>query len=125
MFPERDRGQSAVYYTSPQSFIKMFSWFIKLSVQKFQPLIIIFGRSIFVYHQWGCAGIYRPLSYPFRTLVFNLLMDWRGERLFSPLSVRGILPNNKQLSVKIILKIIILHHLLNIQYFFQYCFETH
>ena len=52
---ERERGQWAVYYTSPQSFIITFSyslayqlwglywilicWFIKLSVQVFQPII--------------------------------------------------------------------------------------
>ena len=74
------RGLWAVYYTSPQSFnirwlnsfgdvnCILIDWFIKLSVQIFQPLIVIYKKGIFVYHQWGCTLIYRPFSYPFRSL---------------------------------------------------------
>ena len=40
-----------------------------LSVQTFQPLIVIHKRGNFVYHHRGCALIYRPLSYPFRSLL--------------------------------------------------------
>ena len=84
------RGQWAVYYTSPQSFIKCFlihwfnnfgyyywiliGWFIKLSVQMFKPLIVICSRGNFVYH-WGCTQIYRPLSYPFRSL--EIYISWK------------------------------------------------
>ena len=76
----------AVYYTGPQSFIIMFSyslaqqlyglpylvlisWLIKLSVQTFQSLIVIYKRGDFVYHNWACTSIYRPLSYPIRFQV--------------------------------------------------------
>ena len=57
----RERGQCAVYYTSPKNFIKNvflfvglttlgtlvnFGWFIrKLSVQTFQPQISIYGNN--------------------------------------------------------------------------------
>ena len=74
----------AVYYTSPQSFKISFlfvdlktlgtfnkfliGWFIKLSVLTFQPLIEIYRRGNFVYHHSGYTSIYRPLSYPFRSL---------------------------------------------------------
>ena len=33
-----------------------------------QLLIVICTRCNFVYHLWGCASIYRPLFYPFRSL---------------------------------------------------------
>ena len=65
-------------YTGIQSFITplayllsqklyYFYWiliggFIKLSVQAFLPLILIFRRGNFVYHHWRCTSIYRPLS---------------------------------------------------------------
>ena len=52
---EREREQWAVHYTSPQSFMITFShWglliggFMKLSVQTFQPLILIYRRGKFV-----------------------------------------------------------------------------
>ena len=72
----RMRGHWAIYYTSPQSLIRWlnifgdFYWiyvgmFIKLSVQTFQPLNVMYRRSNFVYHLWRCTSIYRPLSYPF------------------------------------------------------------
>ena len=34
----------------------------------FQKLTIIYKRGNFVYHYWWCTSIYRPLSYPFRSL---------------------------------------------------------
>ena len=43
--------------------------FIKFSVQTFQPLILITRMGNFLYHYWGCTSIYRPLSYPLRSLV--------------------------------------------------------
>ena len=39
-----------------------------LIIQTFQPLILIYRRGTFVYHHWGCTSIYRPLSFPFRSL---------------------------------------------------------
>ena len=81
------KGTLAVYYTSSQSFmiISLFvclttlgpliefliGWFIKLSVQKFQPLILIYRRRSFVYQHLSCTSIYRPLSYHFRSLYFS------------------------------------------------------
>ena len=44
-------------------------WFIKLSVQTFQPLILLYRRGNFVYHHWRSTSIFRPLSYPFRSLI--------------------------------------------------------
>ena len=38
--------------------------YIKLGVQTFQPLIVIYLRVNLVNHYWGCTSIYRPLSYP-------------------------------------------------------------
>ena len=71
---QRERGQCAVYCTSPQSFIITFSnslayqlwglqwnligWFINLSVQTFQPLISIYSMGNFVYSHWGCTSNY-------------------------------------------------------------------
>ena len=81
-----ERGQLAVYFIGNQSFIITFSysfnnfwdskwiligWLIKLSVQTFQPLIVIYRRDNFVYHYWRYTSNYRPLSYPFRSLLIN------------------------------------------------------
>ena len=44
--------------------------FIKLNVQTFQPLILINRRGNFVYTHWGCTSIYRPLSFPYRSLLY-------------------------------------------------------
>ena len=44
----------------------MISWFIKLSFQTFQPLIVIYRRGNYV---WGSTSIYYPLSYPFISLL--------------------------------------------------------
>ena len=85
------RGHWTVHYTSPQSFIVKFSYlsagqlwglllsllvdlFIQLSVQTFQPLIVIYRTGSFVHHHWGCTSIYWPLSYPFRSwLTFGVV----------------------------------------------------
>ena len=32
---------------------------------------LLVHRGNFMYHHWGCTSIYRPLSYPFRSLNFN------------------------------------------------------
>ena len=45
--------------------------FLKLIVQTFKPLIIIYRRCNFVYHYWGCTSIYWQLSYPFRSLQIH------------------------------------------------------
>ena len=55
-------------------FFLNFNWFIKLSVQTFQPLIEIYRRGHFVYHHCGCTYStprYVPLSYPFRYLPMS------------------------------------------------------
>ena len=39
----------------------LISWFIKLSVRTFQPLIVIYIRD---YYYQRCTSNYRPLSYP-------------------------------------------------------------
>ena len=64
------RGHCAVYFTSPQSFIIIFSysvfqqlWELLLNfecVKTFQLLIVIYRRNNFV----NKSSIYRPLSYP-------------------------------------------------------------
>ena len=48
----------------------LIEWFIRLSIQTFQQLILFYKRGNFVYHRCGCSPIYRPLSYPFRSLSF-------------------------------------------------------
>ena len=80
------RGHWAVYYTSPQSFKitlshalaqqllgVLLNWFMKLSVQTFLPLILIYRRGNFEYHYWECTFIYRPLSRSFRCLTKSLV----------------------------------------------------
>ena len=57
---------SSVAYSLAQK-LYYFYWiliggFIKLSIQSFLPLILIFRRGNFVYHHWRCTSIYRPLS---------------------------------------------------------------
>ena len=54
----------------------MIGWIIKLSVtvQMFQPLIIIYTKGSIVYHHWGCAS----LSYPFRCL--SVVHSWQLHR---------------------------------------------
>ena len=46
-----------------------FDRLVKLSVLTFQLIIIIYKRSNFWYHHWRCTSNYRPLSYPFRSLL--------------------------------------------------------
>ena len=61
----RERGNNGLFNTSPQSFIKVFShllllilqwiligWFIKLSVQTLQPLILIYINYHWDIHQF-------------------------------------------------------------------------
>ena len=91
------RGHCTVYYTSPQSFMITFSFwlaeqlwgllmnligcFIQLNVQMFQLLNVIYSRGNSLYNHWWCASIYRPLSYPFRSLDYPHL-----KKLTSPFS---------------------------------------
>ncbi len=83
-FSQKKRGQWDVNYTSSKSFIITFfysltwqlwelwwiliGWFIKLSLQTSQQIIVIYRRDNFVYHHSECTSIYRPLCYPFRSL---------------------------------------------------------
>ena len=76
-----ERVHWAVCYASPQSFIILFSWqlwglvlnfgvsLLKLSVQTFESLIVIYRMSNFVHHHRRYTSINRPLSYPFRSLA--------------------------------------------------------
>ena len=50
----------------------------KLSVQKFQQLIVIYRLGNFVYNHWGCTSIYRLLSYPFRSLIWICIVGAVG-----------------------------------------------
>ena len=69
---QRERGQWTVYYSSSQSFILTFSYFLnnfdwlilKAIVQTFQLKILIYRRGNCVHQVWGCT-----LSYPFRFLI--------------------------------------------------------
>ena len=36
-------------------FLILIGWFFKLSVQTFQPLVVIYICVSFVYHRWGCT----------------------------------------------------------------------
>ena len=47
-----------------ETFNEFYGLAFKLSVQTFQPL----QKGNFVRHHWKCTSIYRPLSYPFRSL---------------------------------------------------------
>ena len=49
----------------------LIGWFINLSVQRFQPLWTFYRSRSFVYYLRRCTSIYRPLSYPFRSLINN------------------------------------------------------
>ena len=58
-------------------------WFNKLSVQTFQPLILICRKVNFVYHHWSCTSIYLPLSYNFRSLYFSTIhIFWTDSKYF-------------------------------------------
>ena len=52
---------------------------IKLSVETFKPLIVIYIMVIFVYYHWGIS-IYRPLSYPFRSLTKLMIYLFRRQK---------------------------------------------
>ena len=68
-----------VKYTATQSFEIHFllGWhyetrngcFLTRIVQTFEPIILIYRRADFVYHGCECTSIYRPLSYPLRSLL--------------------------------------------------------
>ena len=50
-------------------------WFIKSSVKTFQLIIVMYRRGNFVYHHLECTSIYRPLSYPFRSLKTRTMLS--------------------------------------------------
>ena len=45
------------HYTGPQWNFYRIGWFIKLSVQTFKPLIVIFRKGNFVDHYWRCTSV--------------------------------------------------------------------
>ena len=55
-------------------YFDLIGWFIKLIVQTFQAIIVMYRRGNFVYHHWGGTYIYLLLSYPFRTLSIYSIM---------------------------------------------------
>ena len=71
-------------HQSPKSYKKVFIFvgltltvificcFMKLSIQTFQSLFLIYRRGNFVYQHRVCSSIYRLLSYPFRSLHAGL-----------------------------------------------------
>ena len=52
-------------------------WFKKLIVQTLLPLILIYRKSISIYHHCRCTSIYQPLSYPFRSLALSATTQTR------------------------------------------------
>ena len=71
----------------------MIGWFFLLSVQMFQPLIVIYRRGNYVYHHWVCTSIYWPLSYPFRSLA-TICFSVLEQQTFYTVIVRGTLGCN-------------------------------
>ena len=77
------RGQWAVYYTSSQKFYNNVFKFVTLGTfidfwlvgsfslvaKRFNPPIVYYKRGNFVYHHLIYTSIYRPLSYPFKSLI--------------------------------------------------------
>ncbi len=55
------------------------------SVHTIQPLIFIYRMGNFVCHHWGFRSIYRPLSYPFRSLEIIPFL----EHLLVPVNLLG------------------------------------
>ena len=89
------RGHWAVYYTSPQTFILLFSyslaqqiWGLLLNFDWFVdwPLVVIYRWGNFVYHHLGCTSIY-----PFRSrwlitfsfLGFNVSSEFKFHNAWS------------------------------------------
>ena len=55
--------------------------FIKLSVQTFQKLNVIYKRGNIVYQHLGCKSINLPLSYPFGSLAtFTIKIKRKNQR---------------------------------------------
>ena len=48
----------------------LIDWIIKMRVQTFQPLIVIYRRGNFDYHHLGCTSIYKPFFYLHSYSVF-------------------------------------------------------
>ena len=82
----------------------LIGWFIKLSVQTFKPIILIYkmGNSVSIYrslitsffthifYQLGtkieisqCRLVYRPLSYPYISLIMHQIKEKQSSSLFS------------------------------------------
>ena len=76
---------------SPQSFF-FFNYFgggFEFIVQ--HPLIVIYRRGYFVYHNLGCASIYRPLHclIPLDHWIFILFKDGKGGRRFGHMIIHN------------------------------------
>ena len=85
------------YLTLLLSFDWLFQYVDSLSVQTFEPLIIIYNWDKFVYQHWGCKSIQLPLSCPFRTLAkcyyskFMCAHTQLGEPIFRPHKIQSYL----------------------------------
>ena len=91
-FYQKVRGHWAVYYTSLQSFIITFfirwlcnfgdfywnliGWFIKLSVQSFQPLIVIYRRGNILEIRINSSTIVLSFSIPKLLPLFRTELDY-------------------------------------------------
>ena len=71
----------------------LIGWFIRLNVQTFQPLIVKYRSSKFVYHDRRCTSICRSLSYPFRSL--NGISFWADYFLWGWVVVNTFQFSNK------------------------------
>ena len=96
-FIQGGRGQWTFYFSSPQSFIIVFSyslirwlnyfrdfsefWLVGslIWVSRFQTLIVIYRRGNFGFNHWGWIFIYQALSYSFRSLVVSSFKSYGRE----------------------------------------------
>ena len=107
-FSQEGRRHWAVYYTGTQSFIIicwfnhfgdfywiLIGWFTKFSFQSCQPLILIYRTGNFLYHHYGCTSVYRPLSYPFKSLYISPLCLLGAKLLYNSIIQKKICWNGE------------------------------
>ena len=104
IYTERERGDNGLFNTlvPKVSYSLVYQlwrldwiligWFIKLIFETFKLLILMYRWGNFVYHHWGCTSIYRPFSYPFRSLRNTIYFINRLAA--SPLAFRGVAPRS-------------------------------
>ena len=67
----------------------LLDWFGSSIGQTFQPIILIQQRDTFIYHNWVRTLIYHPLSYPFWSLPFTIILSAQFE--FCDPNILGII----------------------------------